>query len=107
MGADPSTFWYKGELGFFDNYVIPLANKLKECHVSSDECLSFALQNRQEWETRGEAIVESIRKEIEAATIKGTAKATSAQVGVPLDDSLAESEMKRVTAAPPEYAKSA
>jgi 3'5'-cyclic nucleotide phosphodiesterase len=33
MGADPTTFWYQGELGFFDNYIIPLANKLKECNV--------------------------------------------------------------------------
>jgi hypothetical protein len=33
MKADPSTFWYQGELGFFDNYIIPLAKKLKECNV--------------------------------------------------------------------------
>ena len=40
MAKDPSTFWYQGELGFFDHYVVPLANKLKECGVfgvSSDE----------------------------------------------------------------------
>lgn len=49
MGTDPSTFWYKGELGFFDNYIIPLAKKLKDCNVfgvSSDEYLNYALQNR-------------------------------------------------------------
>ena len=37
---DPSAGWYKGELWFFDCYVIPLARKLKECGVfgvSSDE----------------------------------------------------------------------
>jgi hypothetical protein len=111
MGADPSTFWYKGELGFFDNYIIPLAKKLKDCNIfgaSSDECLNFALQNRQEWETRGEAIVASMTKQIEAATEKRMEKATSAQVGVPLDASLEKSaEMKRVTVAPPESAKSA
>lgn len=33
MGVDPSTFWYKGELSFFDNYVIPLAKKLQYCYV--------------------------------------------------------------------------
>ena len=40
MGKDPGTFWYKGEIGFFDNYIIPLAKKLKDCGVfgvSSDE----------------------------------------------------------------------
>jgi hypothetical protein len=114
MGADPSTFWYKGELGFFDNYIIPLAKKLKDCNVfgvSSDECLTFALQNRQEWETRGEAIVASMTKQIEAAAIKRMAKATSAQAGVPVDTRLEKSGVKvvkRVTpAAPLESAKSA
>ena len=45
MAADPATFWYQGELGFFDNYIIPLAKKLKECGVfgvSSDEFLNYA-----------------------------------------------------------------
>jgi 3'5'-cyclic nucleotide phosphodiesterase len=45
MGADPSKFWYEGELAFFDNYIIPLAKKLKECQVfgvSSDEYLNYA-----------------------------------------------------------------
>lgn len=69
MAKDPSEFWYKGELGFFDNYIIPLAKKLKECNVfgvSSDECLNFALQNRAEWEEKGEAIVAEMKEELEA-----------------------------------------
>jgi hypothetical protein len=73
MGADPSTFWYKGELGFFDNYIIPLAKKLKDCNIfgaSSDECLTFALQNRQEWEIRGEAIVASMVRRIAADSFR-------------------------------------
>lgn len=56
LAKDPASFWYKGELGFFDNYVIPLARKLKECGVfggSSDEYLNYAQQNRNEWEARG------------------------------------------------------
>ena len=47
MAKDPSTFWYKGELDFFSNYIIPLAKKLKDCNVfgvSSDECLVYALR---------------------------------------------------------------
>jgi hypothetical protein len=43
---DPSAGWYKGELGFFDNYIIPLAKKLKECGVfgvSSAEYLDYAM----------------------------------------------------------------
>ena len=60
MGADPATFWYKGEIGFFDNYIIPLAKKLKDCNVfgvSSDEYLSYAMANREEWEVKGQQIV--------------------------------------------------
>ena len=57
---DPSEFWYKGEIGFFDFYIIPLAKKLKDCGVfgvASDEYLTYAIQNRREWEARGEAVV--------------------------------------------------
>jgi hypothetical protein len=58
--SDPSAGWYQGEIWFFDNYVIPLAAKLRECGVfgvSSDECLSYARENRRLWEENGEAIV--------------------------------------------------
>ena len=60
---DPSEGWYGGELWFFDNYVIPLAKKLKECGVfgvSSDECLNYAMENREEWERKGRSIVEAM-----------------------------------------------
>ncbi len=59
---DPSIGWYRGELWFFDNYVIPLARKLKDCEVfgaASSQFLKYALDNREEWETKGEGIVES------------------------------------------------
>jgi 3'5'-cyclic nucleotide phosphodiesterase len=57
---DPTEYWYQGELGFFDFYVIPLAKKLNECGVfgvSGDEYLQYAEINRNEWETRGEELV--------------------------------------------------
>ncbi|KAG7373591.1 3'5'-cyclic nucleotide phosphodiesterase [Nitzschia inconspicua] len=63
-GNDPSEFWYKGEIAFFDHYVIPLAEKLKDCGafgVSSAEYLDFALKNRKEWECKGETIVEGMK----------------------------------------------
>lgn len=67
MEQDPSLNWYKGEIGFFDFYIIPLAKKLKECGVfgvSSDEYLSYALQNRKEWTARGEELVEEMVRAI-------------------------------------------
>jgi 3'5'-cyclic nucleotide phosphodiesterase len=61
--TDPSVGWYGGELWFFDNYVIPLAKKLRECGVfgvSSDECLNYATENRRLWAERGEQIVQEL-----------------------------------------------
>jgi len=60
MGKDPRDFWYQGELGFFDNYIIPLSKKLKDCNVfgvSSDECLNYAIKNRAEWENHGQDLL--------------------------------------------------
>ena len=64
---DPSEFWAKGEIGFFDCYIIPLAKKLKECGVfgvSSDECLQYAISNRNEWEEKGEMMTARIISEV-------------------------------------------
>eukprot|EP00934_Nitzschia_sp_Nitz4_P000393 Nitzschia sp. Nitz4//scaffold129_size63868//17137//21252//NITZ4_006196-RA/size63868-processed-gene-0.67-mRNA-1//-1//CDS//3329534896//393//frame0 len=57
---NPADNWYEGELGFFDYYVIPLTKKLKDCGVfgkSSDEYLTYAMSNREEWALRGEDLV--------------------------------------------------
>jgi hypothetical protein len=54
---NPAEFWYQGELGFFDFYIVPLAKKLEECGVfgvSSEEYLNYALRNRQEWSDKGQ-----------------------------------------------------
>lgn len=60
--VNPSVNWYRGEIGFFDFYVIPLAMKLQECGVfgvASHEYLNYAMANRDEWVREGKAIVES------------------------------------------------
>jgi len=72
MAANPISFWYQGELDFFDNYIIPLGKKLKECNVfgvSSDECLNYALRNRDEWEARGKEITKELLEEFERLTV--------------------------------------
>jgi class 3 adenylate cyclase len=56
---NPVDGFYKGELWFFDNWVIPLASKLMEYGVmgiASDECLNQARQNREKWEIEGEGL---------------------------------------------------
>lgn len=53
---NPADFWYEGEIGFFDYYIIPLAKKLRDCGVfglTSDENLNYAMENRQFWQERG------------------------------------------------------
>jgi hypothetical protein len=60
---DPTEYWYKGEIGFSDFYIVPLAKKLAECGVfgvSSDEYKNYALQNREEWVSKGQSIVKEM-----------------------------------------------
>jgi hypothetical protein len=70
--TDPASFWYEGEICFYDFYVIPLAKKLNDCGVfgvSSFECLDYAMKNRSEWERRGRQIVEDMKEEALAMTL--------------------------------------
>jgi hypothetical protein len=53
---DPSIFWYKSELLFFDEHVVQVCRCLAEIGVfgpTGDEFLSFALGNRQQWAAKG------------------------------------------------------
>jgi class 3 adenylate cyclase len=64
----PWVGWYKGEIWFFDNYIIPLAQKLNDCGVfgvSYHEYLSYAQENRGEWERKGHEIVEKLLTKME------------------------------------------
>lgn len=65
--VNPADTWYRGEIGFFDYYIIPLAKKLENCGVfgvSSDEYLNYAIKNRDEWEARGEEIVAEMKEKL-------------------------------------------
>jgi hypothetical protein len=68
-GSDPPWVgWYRGEMWFFDNYILPLAQKLQDCGVfgvSYHEFINYAEQNRVEWEREGEKIVTQWRQELE------------------------------------------
>ncbi|CAB9505284.1 Receptor-type guanylate cyclase gcy [Seminavis robusta] len=66
--TNPVDFWYEGEIGFFDFYIIPLSEKLRDCGVfgvSSDENLSYATANRAEWVAKGKDVVAEMVKQIE------------------------------------------
>jgi class 3 adenylate cyclase len=84
---DPSEFWYKGEIGFFDFYIIPLAKKLKDCGVfgvSSDEYLNYAKKNRHEWEECGLEVVAGLVEDTKAKLAEENVEAVAA----PLDSLL-------------------
>jgi hypothetical protein len=64
LETDPSIGWYRGEIWFFDNYIIPMAEKLYQCGVfgvSYHELLTYAKENRREWESKGVGIVEQMK----------------------------------------------
>eukprot|EP00934_Nitzschia_sp_Nitz4_P004372 Nitzschia sp. Nitz4//scaffold277_size25017//9057//13286//NITZ4_008346-RA/size25017-snap-gene-0.31-mRNA-1//1//CDS//3329545341//4362//frame0 len=69
---NPAEFWYQGELGFFDFYIIPLSKKLRDCGVfgsTSDENLNYAVRNRAMWEKDGQAIVaQMLERAIQASS---------------------------------------
>lgn len=74
LAKNPAEFWYQGELGFLNHYVIPLAKKLKECKVfgvSCDEFLNYAEANLQEWEIKGKGIVAEFIEQYQAKTAAG------------------------------------
>jgi hypothetical protein len=62
---DPSKDWYEHEIKFFDQYVIPLAKKLKESEmfgIAGYDAVSCAQSNRKEWVVNGVAIAQEFAK---------------------------------------------
>lgn len=65
--ADPSLTWYEDQLAFFDQTVIPLAEKLNSCEVfgsTGAEFVRWAKQNRNEWATKGKSIIRHMRENV-------------------------------------------
>jgi hypothetical protein len=70
---NPAQGWYKGELWFFDNYIIPTAEKLDKCGVfgvSYHEAVNYAKGNKAEWEEKGEEIVAEMLADVEKKFLK-------------------------------------
>jgi hypothetical protein len=65
---DPADTWYESEIAFFDNYALPLAERLRECGafgVSSDEYVTYVEKNREEWQAKGIEVVKQFRAQVE------------------------------------------
>lgn len=66
--SNPADSWYKGDIGFFDFYIIPLSKKLRDCGVfgpTSDENLNYATNNRNMWVKNGEQITKEMLERAE------------------------------------------
>ena len=65
-GMDPKETWYNDQLEFFDKYVLPLTEQIKQSGIFGDdskEYYSYALSNRERWERQGKDIMENRTKE--------------------------------------------
>jgi hypothetical protein len=74
---DPSEDWYQGEIWFFDNCVIPLAQRVKDCGVfgvQGDDCLRNAISNKKEWTIKGNGIVKEMLSKYNEAKFAAEAK---------------------------------
>jgi len=63
--TNPFNYWYEGELDFFDNHILPLAEKLNQAGVfgvSGQELLNYALANKKEWSLFGRGVVTGMRR---------------------------------------------
>jgi len=73
---NPMVFWYKSELLFFDEHVVPLAMRLSECGVfersTGDQYLSLSLTNRQQWAAKGADQVASMLARYHGVEIEKT-----------------------------------
>lgn len=63
LSQDPSVYWYKSEIMFLEQHVIPLCQKMQETGVfgaSAEEALAFAISNRDQWSAKGGNMVASM-----------------------------------------------
>ena len=61
--TDPCLYWYKSELMYLDEFVIPLCKRMQQLGVfgsTADECLAFAMSNKTMWMERGGELVVSM-----------------------------------------------
>lgn len=67
--SNPADNWYEAELGFLDNFIVPMAQRLKDSlggafGVPSEEYVMYAMANRREWELKGKEMVQHYLKNV-------------------------------------------
>jgi hypothetical protein len=68
ISSDPAVKWYRAELGFFDNTVIPLTKRIRRAGVfgvgGAELYVSHAEDNRNEWKQIGRTILSDSKERI-------------------------------------------
>ncbi|KAL3911410.1 MAG: hypothetical protein SGILL_007294, partial [Bacillariaceae sp.] len=85
--ADPLDNWYKGEFGFFDFYIIPLAKKLDKCGIDSSYYVGNATNNRKLWEEVGEELVKGFEKNLRLGEEPKSSRTSSSETTSTMQDS--------------------
>jgi hypothetical protein len=87
---DPSDKWYQGELNFFDGYLIPLAQKLKDCWrvfgISQSEFFQYATSNRLEWSLKGHQVLSNMKLRAMEKSIRRCLPPTDCVASDPMND---------------------
>jgi hypothetical protein len=65
---NPAETWYEDHLKRFDEIILPMAGKIKECGIfgtTSDEMMDFAAKNRYLWKENGRGLVKEMAEKAE------------------------------------------
>lgn len=93
--SDPSESWYQGELWFFDNWVLPLAQRLKDIgvlNIISDQLFRQAQRNRSRWEREGQGICQSLLASTMEAGVRESTVLCASSDGTSLTDATTRAE---------------
>ena len=74
LSFDPCENWYTNQIGFFNHYILPLTQKMKDCGVfghTGSVFEYFATENKERWIKEGEDISERIIRDVKDEVEEG------------------------------------
>ena len=75
-GADPSDVWFNGQTSFFDNYIIPLSERIRMGNIFSqdisDTFLFGAIRNKMKWKEEGAVLCQRMKEVAHEASLQAT-----------------------------------
>ncbi|KAL7530564.1 hypothetical protein ACHAXR_003563, partial [Thalassiosira sp. AJA248-18] len=96
----PKENWYESQIGFFDHYVIPLAERLDACGAFCAEepkFAPFAVRNKEQWIEEGRECTRIMVNEAEEMELPNPMPITPVTGGDAIDDLLEKLTMSEMT----------